>query len=235
MTAQRRLGGRHGAAELGGEVDGPEAAVAVGVERPRERLGHRHGLGLRVVDRRVAVGVREGLGELVLGEAGDLLEHLASGVGVDVLVGAGPQHVAATEHLEEVELDVAQVALVVAHGRVLRCRSVSACLPVCYPPVTNARGMPERALEPASDPAPSRRPGPPLAGAGRRHTRAGEHRARAAAPTRGRARHRRAAPGRHAPRAALRPRLRRRHREQRGRAAPRPRRRALRGRRRLPR
>ena len=83
------------------------------------------------------VGVLEGLGELVLRQAGDLLEHLARGVGVDLLVGADPQDVAATEHLEEVELDVAQVALVVAHGRVLPMQ-VSACLPVCYPRVTIA-------------------------------------------------------------------------------------------------
>ena len=65
----------------------------------------------------MAVAVLEALGQLVLGEAGDLLEHLAGGVGVDGLVGARAQDVAAAQHLEEVELDVAQVALVVAHGR----------------------------------------------------------------------------------------------------------------------
>ena len=110
---------RHdGATQLGVEVDAPEAAVAVGVEGLRERLGHRHRLRLRVVDGRVAVGVLERRGELVLGQAGDLLEHLARGVDVHLLVGAGAQHVAAAEHLEEVELDVTQVALVVAHDGV---------------------------------------------------------------------------------------------------------------------
>ena len=65
----------------------------------------------------MAVAVLEALGQLVLGEAGDLLEHLAGGVGVDGLVRPRAEDVTPAQHLEEVELDVAQVALVVAHGR----------------------------------------------------------------------------------------------------------------------
>ena len=69
--AQARRG--DGAVELRREVDGPEATLAVGLERLAERLGHRTDWVLRVVDRRVAVGVGERLGELVLRQPRDLL------------------------------------------------------------------------------------------------------------------------------------------------------------------
>ena len=103
-----------------------------------ERLRHGRGAGRRVEDRRVAVAVLVGRGEVLAGEPVDLGEDLARGLAVDLLERAGAEHVVAAEHLEEVELDVAQVALVVTHGGPFRSWRVSACLPVCYQWVTNA-------------------------------------------------------------------------------------------------
>ena len=87
-TAQRSDGGHDRPAQLGGDVDGPEPRLDVGRVRLLERLGQRHGVRRRVVDRRVAVGVEQAVGQLVLGEPGDLVQHLPGGVGVDGLVRA---------------------------------------------------------------------------------------------------------------------------------------------------
>jgi hypothetical protein len=80
-------------------------------------------VGGRVVDRRIAVRVEQALGELVLGEAGDLAEDVLCGFDVEVGVEALTEDVLAPEDFEEVELKVSYVALVVAH-RVLRCSSM---------------------------------------------------------------------------------------------------------------
>ena len=71
--------------------------------------------GLGVEDRRVAVGVLERRGEVLAGQPVDLGEDLARGLAVDLGERAGAEDLVAAEHLEEVELDVAEVALVVAH------------------------------------------------------------------------------------------------------------------------
>jgi len=63
----------------------------------------------------VAVGLGERLGQRTLGEALHLGEHAARGDFVEVGELAGAQPLAEPEHLEEGELDVAEVALVVAH------------------------------------------------------------------------------------------------------------------------
>ena len=105
---------RDRATQLLVDVDAPEARLLVGAVALLERLRHGDRLGLRVVDRRVAVGVDEGRGEVGLGETRDLLDHFACGVGVEVGVRTGAEHLVATEHLEEVELDVTDVALVVS-------------------------------------------------------------------------------------------------------------------------
>ena len=63
----------------------------------------------------IAVGVEEAVGQLVLGEPRDLAEDLAGGLDVDVLIRPGAEHAGAVEDLEQVELEVAQVALVVTH------------------------------------------------------------------------------------------------------------------------
>jgi len=72
-------------------------------------------VGLRVEDRGRAVGLDERGRQVLAGDALDLREDLLGGVHVEVGVGAGAEDLVAAEHLEEVELDVAQVALVVAH------------------------------------------------------------------------------------------------------------------------
>ena len=116
-TAQRRLGGADRAAELLRQVEAPPLGVHVGLVGLLEALGHRHGVGRRVEDRRVAVGVEQGGGELVGGQPLDLAQDVARRVRVDLAEGAGAEHVLPAEDLEQVELDVAQVALVVAHVR----------------------------------------------------------------------------------------------------------------------
>ena len=60
--------------------------------------------------------VLERRGEVLAGQPVDLGEDRPGGLGVDVGERAGAEDLVAAEHLEEVELDVAEVALVVAHG-----------------------------------------------------------------------------------------------------------------------
>ena len=64
----------------------------------------------------IAVGVDERLGDRALGQPGDLGEHLAGGVGVQIACSRLAERLVDAEHLEQVELLVADVALVVAHG-----------------------------------------------------------------------------------------------------------------------
>jgi hypothetical protein len=78
-----------------------------------ERLGHGHAVRLRVERRRRPVADLERRGDLVLGQPVDLGEHLASGVGIHIGVRALTQYVAPPQDLEQVELDVADVRLVV--------------------------------------------------------------------------------------------------------------------------
>ena len=85
------------------------------LHRLLEGLGQRDGVGLGIEDRRVAVGVGERLGDRSLGQAGDLAQHVAGGVGVQVAEGALAERLVEAEHLEEVEFLVTDVALVMAH------------------------------------------------------------------------------------------------------------------------
>ena len=93
----------------------PVLGVHPGAVALLERLGQRRGVGLGVEDRRVAVAVLERRGEVLAGEPVDLGQDLAGGLAVDLGERAGAEDLVAAEHLEEVELDVAEVALVVAH------------------------------------------------------------------------------------------------------------------------
>ncbi len=63
----------------------------------------------------MTVGGGERLRDRSLGETGDLVEHGAHGVDVEVAVATGVQHAAQSEHLEEVEFDIAHVGDVVPH------------------------------------------------------------------------------------------------------------------------
>jgi hypothetical protein len=73
------------------------------------------GVGLRVEDRRVAVAVDVAGREVFAGEPVELGEQVARGVDVDLGERPLAQHPVDAEDLEEVELDVAHVALVVRH------------------------------------------------------------------------------------------------------------------------
>ena len=104
------------AAELGRvQHEAEPLGVHPGVVALLERLGHRHRAVLRVVDRRVAVGVLERRRQLLAGQPVDLAEDRPRRVDVDLLEQALPEDLVTSEHLEQVELDVPDVALVVAH------------------------------------------------------------------------------------------------------------------------
>ena len=82
---------------------------------PAPPLGFRPVVRARVERRRVAVAVGVARGQVLAREAVDLGEDAARGAAVQVGVRRGAEHPFGTEHLEEVELQVAEVAPVVAH------------------------------------------------------------------------------------------------------------------------
>ena len=69
----------------------------------------------RVEDGGIAVGFGERRGQLIGGQALDLLKDVANGVLVHLLEDALAELLLNPEELEEIELDVTDVALVVAH------------------------------------------------------------------------------------------------------------------------
>ena len=97
-----------------GQVEAPELGVHERLVRLLERLRQRRGVGRRVEDRRVAVAVGVAGGEVLAGQPVDLGEDVARGVDVEVGVRLLAERLVGPEDLEEVELEVAQVALVVA-------------------------------------------------------------------------------------------------------------------------
>jgi hypothetical protein len=130
------------AAELLGDLQTPPLGVHPRLVALGEGgvHGDRHRLG--VVDGRVAVGVLEGGGEVLAGQPLGLGEDALRGVEVELLERTGAEDVLTSEQLEKVELDVAQVALVVAHdclfldrGCGVRCTRVT---DGCYRQVTSS-------------------------------------------------------------------------------------------------
>ena len=110
-----------------------------GAHRLLEGLGQRHRVRLGIEDRRVAVAVGERIGDRALGQPGDLGEHLAGGVGVEIAVRALAECLVDAEHLEQVEHLVTDVALVVAHDfSSMRMPSAVGYFGLSYPPVTAA-------------------------------------------------------------------------------------------------
>ena len=94
---------------------------------------------LGVEDRGVAVAVGERFGDRALGQPGDLAEHLAGGVGVQVGELALAERLVDAEDLEQVEFLVTNVALVVAHvSSSLRMPLAVGYFRLSYPPVTAA-------------------------------------------------------------------------------------------------
>jgi hypothetical protein len=115
VRPDQRRGSRR-TADFLGQAQAPVLGVHEGLVALLEGLRDRSGVRLGVEDRRVAVGVREGLRELVLREARQLLQDGLRGVRVHLRERAGAVQLVAPEHLEEVELDVAEIRLVVPHG-----------------------------------------------------------------------------------------------------------------------
>ena len=111
-TAQRSGVGCAEAAEVLGDAEHVPAAV---VERIEARLHAGGELDLAIDELgRIAVGVDEARGEVLLSEALELAEDVLDRVAVEVLEGRLPR-IARSRDLEEVELDVPKVALVVTH------------------------------------------------------------------------------------------------------------------------
>ena len=135
------------AAELDRQPEPPPLAVpqhAVGV---LQRLGQRDGMGGGVEDRRVAVGVGEGRGERAGGHGVELAQGVARDLDVDALERAAAEVFLHAEDLEEVELDVAQVAPEVPHGPSLPVGNISV-LPIGNqgnrPAIGPGRATPQR-------------------------------------------------------------------------------------------
>ncbi len=92
-------------------------AVEVCVETPFHAVGEAD-LAVDELERSL-VGLDEAGGEVLTGESLDLAKDVHHRVPVEILEGSGTEIRLEMEHLEEVELDVAQVALVMAHIRPL--------------------------------------------------------------------------------------------------------------------
>ena len=135
-TAQRSCGGHDGAAQLLGQVEPPPLGVHVGLEGLLEPLGHR--------DRCWSPGRRPaGCGRTSssdsasssVGQPLDLARMLRAVSSSTSAYGPVPRTCWRPKHLEQVELDVAQVALVVAH-RVRPFRYAGSSSRACYSSVT---------------------------------------------------------------------------------------------------
>ena len=151
------------AAELGHGAEAPVLGVHPGAVALLERLGQRRGVGLGVEDRagcgrrprRTRRGPR--------GRAGRPRARISARSRASTSAnGPGAQDLVAAEHLEEVELDVAEVALVVAHDPpVPRCRASrpgKPCPEYGYSSVTSsclaARGQASGSAVRRGEPAP---------------------------------------------------------------------------------
>jgi hypothetical protein len=97
-------------------------------------------MGLRVEHGRVAVRVDEGLGQRAGRDGVQFLQHALGGVQIDAV---GAEVVLHAEDLEEVELEVTEVALEVAH-RSLQRNSSTVRPPCSYRPVTTAEDITRR-------------------------------------------------------------------------------------------
>ena len=108
----QRPGGA-GAAEAGRHVQPPPLGVHESVVGALEGVGNGDRAGCRVEHRWVAVGLGEGVRERADGQPVHLGQHAVHDLLVQFLIGGLAEHVLPPQHLEQVELDVAQVAFVV--------------------------------------------------------------------------------------------------------------------------
>jgi hypothetical protein len=107
--------GRGHAADCLAQTDPEPLPLPPRPERLLEGLGQGDRVRGGVERWRVAVAVGEGLRHRALGKPRRLVEHLAHRLAVEVAELAGDQCLLQVEHFEEVELEVAHVALVMAH------------------------------------------------------------------------------------------------------------------------
>jgi hypothetical protein len=107
---------RHdGAAKLRRHRQPPPLPVHEGAVRLLEGRGQRHVAGGLVEDRRIAVAVDERFGGRPQREPVDLGQHVARRFLVNLGERPRAEDFLAAEYLEQVELDVPEIALVVAH------------------------------------------------------------------------------------------------------------------------
>ena len=122
---QRR--GRGYTADLLGDADAPPLGVLDRLHRFRQFAGHVDGVMIRIEDRRVAVGSGERFGHRPLRQSGDLVEHRAHRVEIEIAVAARSENVVELQHLEQVELDVTDIGDVVPQRISLRLANWRKC------------------------------------------------------------------------------------------------------------
>ena len=109
-------GGRRAVAtQIGGQIDAVPLTVP---ERPvglLECLRQHHAVGFRIEFRWVAVGLGEGLRQRSASQPIDLGEHVVRGLAIHLGERAGTHPLLHPQYLEQHELEVAEIALVVAH------------------------------------------------------------------------------------------------------------------------
>src|SRR4029078_10275391 len=103
--------------QLRARLEPPELGLPQRLEGALDRLGQADRGGLWGEHRRIPVAIGERFPDGPLGQAGDLSEDAASGLLVDIRERRGAEKRVGAQHLEQVELDVAHVALVVPHHR----------------------------------------------------------------------------------------------------------------------
>lgn len=109
---QRRR--RWHATELLGQAQPPPAGLLDCLHCLGQLVGHADGVGVRVEDRWVAVGVAEGFGDRTLGQPRRFGQDGADRVDVQIAVASGAQDRADIKDFEQVELEIADIGDVVS-------------------------------------------------------------------------------------------------------------------------
>ncbi len=103
-------------ADVFGEPDSEPLTISPRAERLLERLRQAHDVRVGVERRWVAVAVGKRLGHRALSQPGGLGKHLPHRIAVQVAERFVGQHLLQAERFEQIEFQVAHIALVVAHG-----------------------------------------------------------------------------------------------------------------------
>ena len=105
------------ATDLFGQAQPPPPGFFDRVHRLGQLRRHADAVRVGVEYRWVAVGVGEGVGDRSLGQARGFGQYRFGGVDVEIAVASGAEDGADVKDLEQVELEIADVGDVVAHGR----------------------------------------------------------------------------------------------------------------------